>query len=237
MKRLVKILSLLLALITCFTLVSCEEDEIPHRNPKYEQYRNFYPDGYTCGFPYSHSAYRSGIEIWWIETYDELIEAIDLLKSHGSQFRKTTFFTYEGELFDTKYCITIYNTGDYTDDIQFGDNPYDRKACVEIASYAFLEDVTIDEINYGDVRGYYIYTINHKYSEKPDNPILSHYSFDSCRSYSSDFIHTRISYEDEKLFNLALGCKDKNDKEPMSDEAIWVLIESLKTINREGEIK
>ena len=238
MKRSFKFLCLLLALVTCFFLVACEEEEEEIAKcckRKYDAY-DFYPEGYTCGFPDSYDPSYFWYEIWWVETYDELIEAIELLKSHGSTFEKTSFFTYDEELFDTKFCITIPNDGDYTDDIKFGDNPFDRKASgVKIESYAFFEDVTIDELNYGNVLDYHIYRTDSEYFEKPDNPTRSKYSFDLARF--QDSIYTFIKYDDVILCKLYLCSKDRNGKEPISDETVWVLIESLKTINREGDIK
>ena len=60
------------------------------------------------------------LEFWWVETYDECMEAIELLKSHDSTFRKTAIFTYDGELFDTKYCFKISHNNKYTEYIKKG---------------------------------------------------------------------------------------------------------------------
>ena len=111
---------------------------------------NYFPEGYTGGFgiePGNPSA------CYWVETYEECQAAIDLLKSHGSTFSETAIFTYEGYLFDTKYCFFIdRNKADY---IPYGDNPFDRKAEeVKVVSYAFCEDVTIDELIYSYITLY-----------------------------------------------------------------------------------
>jgi hypothetical protein len=113
---------------------------------------DFYPEGYTCGFGLQPG---SKLEYWWVETYDECINAIRLLKSHGSTFSDPVTFSYEGDLFDTKYCFLL---GGEKDEIIFGDNPFDRYAQnVIIETYAFFEEVRIDEINYSYISNYEAY--------------------------------------------------------------------------------
>ena len=68
--------------------------------------RTVFPEGYTGGFM-KHIDDGSGIEFYWVETYDELVEAMNLFRSHGSTFAESAIFTYEGDLFDTKYCICL----------------------------------------------------------------------------------------------------------------------------------
>ena len=127
---------------------------------------NFYPEGYTCGFGLQPG---STLEYWWIETYDECINAIKLLESHGSTFSDHITFSYEGGLFDTKYCFIL---GGKKDEISFGDNPFDRYAeGVIIQTYAFFEEVSIDEINYSYISNYeaYIYGIGTVYMNGYEN--------------------------------------------------------------------
>ena len=111
--------------------------------------KSIFPEGYTGGFGIE---YGSGQEIYWVETYEECVEAMDQLKSHGSTFYKTAIFSYEGEEFDTKYCFQFYHK---KDNVKYGDNPYDRWAeQVEVSSFAFFEDVTIEELVYSDIDDY-----------------------------------------------------------------------------------
>ena len=116
---------------------------------------DFYPEGYTAGFPNLIRLVGPKIEYWWVETYEECVDAIELLKSHGSTFKETAIFNYDGELFDTKYFFEISLGNRFTERIEFGDNPFDRKAMdVEVTSFAFLKSVTIEELNYGDILDY-----------------------------------------------------------------------------------
>ena len=65
---------------------------------------NFYPEGYTAGFPSRINKSAPRVEFWWVETYEEVLEAVELLKLHGSTFEKTAIFTHDGDVFDTKYA-------------------------------------------------------------------------------------------------------------------------------------
>ena len=113
-------------------------------------FESMFPDDWTGGF---FREWGNDVEYCWVETYDELIVAIEKLKSHGSTFASDAecIVNYDGSLFDVKYCIEISNlTG--TEPIVFGEDPFDRFAeKVRIMCWGFLEEVTIDEINYGYV--------------------------------------------------------------------------------------
>ena len=112
-----------------------------------------YPAGYTAGFP------NTKIEHWWVETYEECLAAIELLKSHGSTFEECAIFTHEGDLFDVKYCFEIISGNQNTEKIKFGDNPFDRRAMkVRVVSYAFFDELTIDEINHSIIYDYSVYS-------------------------------------------------------------------------------
>lgn len=166
-----KLISIILTLVlSTLALTGCynSDEPIGGNHKKW----NFYPEGYTAGFPDFMKQVGPRVEYWWVETYEECLAAIELLKSHDSTFAKTAIFTYEGNLFDTKYLFTIDRDNRFTEDIKFGDNPFDRHARnVEIKSYAFFDEVTIDEINYGDLSDYRAYTVENRlwnYSEKPN---------------------------------------------------------------------
>ena len=74
-----KVISLcLLIAMLCSVLLSSSCDGITE-----DEYTGFYPKGYTGGFSREPGATT---EFWWVETYEECIEAIKLLKSHGSTF-------------------------------------------------------------------------------------------------------------------------------------------------------
>lgn len=136
------------------------------RHPK----DTYFPEGYTGGFGISHG--DTDAAYYWVETYEECIAAIELLKSHGSGFYPKAIFSYEGELFDTKYCFSIGRK--YSDKIEYGENPFDRWAKeVHISAYCFYNEVTIDELIYSYVSNYnglYFQSRNiyKAYSENPD---------------------------------------------------------------------
>ena len=148
-KHLIKFISVVLIFIlSAFTLSSCG---LMYRTRFFK-----YPDGYTAGFGYNHP--MDSTEYAWVETYEEVEEAIELLSSHGSNFYKTAFFNYEGDLFDTKYCFKFQGK---KDNIKYGENPFDRYAeKVYIYSYAFFEDVTIDELVFSHLIDYDVAYLN-----------------------------------------------------------------------------
>ncbi len=240
MKRLVKVLSLLLALITCFTLVSCRKDEPNEPQPKTGHPKwNFYPEGYTCGFPNEYSP-EQRIEIWWVETYEECLAAIELLKAKGSLFEeydKYELFSYEGDLFDTKYCIRIRASG--SDAIEFGDNPFDRKAsCVWVEAYAFIDDVTIDELNYGDIKNYHVYRVAVGDLENVDKISSSlKYKWILGKEKGSNRCLVFLPNADKSCCTITRMSKEQVSGDHMSDECVEAILDSIRVINRNGEIK
>ena len=199
-KHLIKFISVVIIFIlSAFTLSSCG---LMYRTRFFK-----YPDGYTAGFGYNHP--MDSTEYAWVETYEELEEAIELLSSHGSNFYKTAFFNYEGDLFDTKYCFKFQGK---KDNIKYGENPFDRYAeKVYIYSYAFFEDVTIEELVFSHLIDYdvlYFYPHKNFYNHYPtDNTLrrLSNdftYSMDNGRSISSIYSEDISSFENGCLFKM-----------------------------------
>ena len=138
MKKLIAILLLAATLM----LSSCQYFI---KNGPHPKDPNYFPEGYTGGFGIEKDDYNTAY--YWVETYEECAQAIELLKSHGSTFSKNVIFTYEGDLFDTKYCFMIGRM--QSEKIKYGENPFDRWAeYVEIWSFAFYDDVAIDELIY-----------------------------------------------------------------------------------------
>ena len=238
MKKLRKIIALFSVIVIALSLVSCK---------KYEEHHvcgpdpwEFYPEGYTAGFPEMRRSWNEGarIEIWWVETYDECVEAIELLKSHGSKFDQYSgaISSYEGDLFDVKYCFKIFLSDStyQTETIQYGDNPFDRKAArIYLYSYVFLDDVTIDEINYGDISDYNVYLISGK-AKNLDISNLSTYEFEWSLNeeyQKTYFVHdsSNLSYE-----TIILKSSDQDNCKLISDEEILMLLSSIKKINKYG---
>ena len=157
---------------------------------------NFYPEGYTAGFPRMINKPAPRLEFWWVETYEEALVAIELLRSHGSTFANSAVFTHDGELFDTKYCFKICLEQKDTEEIKFGDNPFDRCAKnVEITSYAFFDDVTIDEINRSDVLDYEVYVINPSLQRLNEPPVMDE---DNVTYYRNEGSGQLLIYDNQK---------------------------------------
>lgn len=149
-KQLIKIISTILLCITLVAVFSgC--DLVSYGN-------HIFPDGYTCGI---HIEPGSKQEYWWVETYDECIEAIEMLRINGSTFADDIVLAPEEDLFDVKYCFAIVGDDRRGERIKFGENPFDRWAYdVIIYTYVFLDNVTIDELVYSDVGLYNAYKIH-----------------------------------------------------------------------------
>ena len=171
MKRIKKLISMFLVMSICLSFFGCEyvneligvfgeqtveEDPIKGGMNGNHSIHDLFPDGYTGGFLHNPG---ENVEYWWVETYDECVDAIKLLKSHGSTFSDEMILAYDGDEFDTKYCFTITGVGWKTEKIKWGDNPFDRHAeNVSISSYAFFDDVTIDKINHSYLHHFNAYS-------------------------------------------------------------------------------
>ena len=178
-----------------------------------------FPEGYTGGF---EKSYGPEIEYYWVETYEEALEAINLLKSHGSTFEESVIFTYEGDMFDTKYCFKMSGSRDY---VKFGDNPYDRWAeNVEITAFGFLENISIDELVYSYFYQYdpiYCFPISSGIMEAcSKNPDIS--CEDLKYTYSDSDGEYYAYYENEILVRIG----STQSKEEL-DQYIEVIKESL----------
>ncbi len=109
-----------------------------------------YPNGYTGGFPgVTHDLYG----YYWLETYEEVLEAAEILKSNGSTLRRSVGFDCDGELLDVKWCFTY--SWSKAEPLEDGENFFDRKIDNgEFVWYAFYKDVTIDELIFSDLYDY-----------------------------------------------------------------------------------
>ena len=89
------LLSIILSFSSCHYLEALLNKNVPTTTPT-EQTN---PTGHIC--PPKVEPYY---ELYWLETYDEVLEAIELLESHGSYFTRSAVFNYESEFIDSKYC-------------------------------------------------------------------------------------------------------------------------------------
>ena len=192
--------------------------------------KSIFPEGYTGGFGIE---YGSGHEIYWVETYEECVEAMDQLKSHGSTFQKNIIFSYEGDLFDTKYCFMFLHK---KDGVKYGDNPYDRWADkVVVLTVGFFEDVTIEELVYSDVYDYrgirsskvsYFDEICEKYSNVPSLKLEYKFYRDTTQH---GYAHHVLSYEGEDWVYLFVDDDNDNNGEDsrLSQEYIDAILNSI----------
>ena len=232
-----RLLSILLAFSLSFCLLSCNDkksdinDIVDGNHPKW----NFYPEGYTGGFPGVLTQPGLELEIWWLETYEECLAAIKQLRSHGSTFCESSIIASDGVFFDTKYSIEICWERE-TEKIKYGDNPFDRHATsVRIYSYVFYEDVTVDEISYGDIKDYHVYSLYLENFEILDDSDSFKYDIEwRNNSWEKDVCY--ISFNRIPIYKIGRLEKDKTTSRAMSDEHIDAIINSTKIITESGNI-
>ena len=240
MKKLIAFVLLLsvLMLSSCQYIPFLSEDEKSDEQSKPQgdeivdgnhSYHYLYPEGYTGGFDQSPG---ENAEFWWVETYEECLEAIELLKSHDSSFSIDFVLTYDGELFDTKYCFMFVGDGSKTDKIKWGDNPFDRHAeNVTIRSFAFFEDVTIDEIMKSDITKYNAceFSVEAGYDKLQevidvDSVVVEDWYYDA-NHYSK-----KVFYNDYLIFFVKTCFIFDKYELKFTDECIKEVLKSQKTI-------
>ena len=240
MKRIISLCLLLTVFCSALLLPSCDtpDDGNPgNKNPSHD----LYPEGYTGGFTHQPGA---NIEYWWVETYEECLEAIELLKSHGSTFKDDTVLTYDGDLFDCKYCFMmtgVTGVGDSTEKIEWGDNPFDRRALnVQIKTYAFIDEVTIDEINHSYVsrhKGYWVassptlFLLKDEITE--DNVVITEWEKRIDWDKEPNEYHKNVYYNDQLLVHVRTtfyATEEEISEIKMTDECIKEIVKYGKFI-------
>ena len=103
-------------------------------------------DGYTGGVT-SNAEFHEKYGVYWLETYEEVLEAVELLKSHDSTIDCTLAFDYEGELFDSKFCF--WYEKEKAEIHEEGKSFFDRKIDGgKFEWFGFYDDITIEEMMY-----------------------------------------------------------------------------------------
>lgn len=234
------LVALLLLISVIFSFASCQYiDAILNINtPKNQTDSNtndktnwFYiettPDGYTGGLT-NVLEFHEKYGVYWLETYEEVEEAVKLLKSHGSTIKTSIGFNYEKDLFDSKFCF-VYKKVDAEPYVE-GKNFFDRKIeNGKFGWFGFFDDITIEELMYhnevGDMNTAYFYTTlfydehftNYEIVRSIENTEdLSFYYYDREEnvSYKSDpdNVALNIFYKNEEFTCLC------SFKKPISDE-------------------
>ena len=227
MKSIIKTISVLLFLVILVVpLYSCYNTFQFGVNYR----ESIFPKGYTGGFIFQPG---NPVEYYWVETYEEVLEAVELLKSHGSTFYNESFFVYEGDEFDVKYCFEFGGEyGPHKDMVPYGENPYDRWATnVYISSYIFLEDVTIDELVYSNLRKYDAYSIAiPDYSKmgrtEINNANIDEFEICEWTTFDDHYYHLDIYHKsDLKRPVIAVGrCLTKVVETTMTREDIYSIL-------------
>lgn len=223
MKKTVSII-IVLILFVSLSLQSCDYFSFSGKN------RNI-PTSYIGGYEGIHNG--MGLEFYWVETYDEMLEAVDLLKSYGSTFKKSMLFNYEGDLFDIKYCFTMNSKN--SDSIYWGENPFARRSLdVRVHSVAFFEDYTVDYVTERLVSQLDAYELNMNYTlEEIDNTdyteLPREWSVDIHASENAGLnVYKKvcsISVDDNKTIRLEGNVSTNPDT--MSDECLDALLGSI----------
>ena len=214
-KQLIRIVSIvLICVLSILTLSSCGIliSGASLRRPK----------GYTGGFGFAPG---STTDYFWVETYEEAQAAIELLKSHGSTFYKSAIVNYEGDLFDTKYCFEF--SGKSEAYWWNGESPFDRWAeQVQIRTYCFFEDVTIEEIEYSYVRNYdVLYFL-------PESDFYTMHETDNTidpDSLTFDWVieHSSAMVEVEGYTYFQIYRQKNNNHIDLSDECVYAVLNSM----------
>lgn len=166
---------------------------------------SIYPEGYTggVGIPYG-----SGLQVAWVETYDEAINAIDLLKSHESTFRELVLLHFDEAVYDVKYCF-VFN--EEYDRIRFGESHFDRYAkLVDVVCYVFFEEVTIEQLSYSYVDDYASVKLEKRLFDLDKNESYKEVDFSKVTweiHSSSDYYLGQ--YEGTEILRLQIYSKDK----------------------------
>ena len=218
-----KIISAILVIFTLlFCLTSC--------GPVFRS--SIYPEGYIGGVGIS---YGSGTQLYWVETYEEALECIELLKSHGSTISESLLYSYEGDLFDTKYLFRFCGKKDAA---KYGDNLCDRYAeNVSVETYGFFEDVDIKDFEYTYISNFDVLYFEpnidfyraYNSDEDIDRDLLTYESYENMPTYYKTYLTVRY---DKTLFARTYRSKN-NEQTKLDEECINAILDSLVFIGTE----
>ena len=240
-KQIIKIISFVMVfVIAIYAFAGCEFGWYGSPN-------HIFPEGYTGGFGLQPG---SSLEYWWVETYEECIDAIELLKSHGSTFKTDYVYACEEDLFDVKYFFITIGNGRHGERIKFGDNPFDRWVYdIQIGTIVFFDDVTIDELVYSYTsryEAYGIYATDTYYSMYYDDNMqvngieISDWMISSEHVFKQNKYCKIVSYCEQPVIQITtsfyvLSEEAETREYKMNDECINYIINSGKIIELNKE--
>ena len=141
-----RLICLLLCIAMIFSFTSCEIVDYVSGwfEEEEEENDNYIPFWYTGGLNYNRD-FHDMFVIVWFETYDEVIEVIEITKAHGTEINKFVYFDCEEYGIDVKYCAVL-SRDEYCQNMQEGDSYFDRKipGGLDICAYLFFEEISIE---------------------------------------------------------------------------------------------
>ena len=219
---------LLMVVILCVALSSCK---IHILNFDFNWEPPF-PEGYTGGLPVVMDG--TGLEVYLFETYDELMTAVNSLKSHGSTFEDHGIVNCDEKEFDVKYILTL-SAFESDKIIKQGEDPFNRRATnVTITSYIFFEAVSAEELAYSSVDRYDCYSVS--FTDK-ELVAKAKSNFDLLRFVATP-VESRLIYilrVDGKECGRCLSRLDENGEDPteLTEEHIKIVIDTVEFIEFE----
>ena len=138
MKKIIKALIILMLLISMVASVSSCGVHLS----RFFKKKNSYTGGFSGeGVHY----YR---KIHWVETFEEMMIAVEHLKAAGNEIPFHVLPNYENDVVDAKYCFFL-SVKD-AEKLKDGEKWYDRKGvgAISIVYFGFLDKVSIEELEY-----------------------------------------------------------------------------------------
>ena len=161
-----------------------------------------HPPGYTGGVS-MESHIREITEVHWVETYDEAMYIVEQLKAYGNEFSEVLISSYENETVDAKYCFGLNISK--TRKQKIGEEWYQRKfKSVRVGYCAFLDEVSIEELEYSNYRFYKCFAIYNMLYRQYDFYEMSKNLVFECEN---DGVDSSIVYDDCtcRLINTETG--------------------------------
>ena len=123
--------------------ISGKVDETPDTTVDTLPPDNNEPEEPKLEFLSGEEYFRKDFEFYWLDTYEEVLAAIELLESHGSTVNRNIISTYESEQIDSKYLFLCAKKN--AEPLEEGKDFFDRKmddSC--FLWYGFYDELTLE---------------------------------------------------------------------------------------------
>lgn len=234
MKRIIAILLVIVIVIVGVRIYRNKEPQDVQYEP-FSGARDKFPKGYTGGYRLDYKQKRL-YQPYLVESYDEVCQSTNRLLAHNSTLRNTVTVADNSDLFDVKYRF-LMNPNKTEFPITFGEqSPFERQVYdVMLETYIFFEDVSLEEICYGDFRDYKtVFSIDRVNIDpekiKDGKPFIGNvtYEWDDKRdkyiiyNMFKNGVQIVLYWESKSVFKY-----DCPPNGPISDEAMQEIINSL----------